>query len=159
MSTGSEGKESSEERQLRAQIEQTRAELGETVENLAAKADVRSRAQEKAAQTRAKAQARVAEVRTRVRSSDQDSSPGRATRVQERAGDFTHRAQDRAVAAGHQAQARLEQTHAPEHARDAARRVRAHTPERARSLAVPLAAAAAVALTAALWRRRAMRGC
>lgn len=41
--------------EIRAEIEQTREELGHTVEALAAKADVKARAQEKTAELKAKA--------------------------------------------------------------------------------------------------------
>jgi cobalamin biosynthesis Mg chelatase CobN len=45
---------------LRAEIKQTRAELGETVQALAAKADVKARAKEQVEQTKAKVKAQVA---------------------------------------------------------------------------------------------------
>ena len=48
---------------LRAQIERTRTELGETVEALAAKADVRARTREKLAGMTARAGHRAAEAR------------------------------------------------------------------------------------------------
>jgi len=47
---------------LRAEIKQTRAELGETVQALAAKADVKARAKESVEQTKAKVRAQVAEA-------------------------------------------------------------------------------------------------
>jgi ElaB/YqjD/DUF883 family membrane-anchored ribosome-binding protein len=47
---------------LRAEIKQTRAELGETVQALAAKADVKARAKESVEQTKAKVKAQVAEA-------------------------------------------------------------------------------------------------
>jgi Protein of unknown function (DUF3618) len=48
---------------LRAQIEQTRMELGKTVEALAAKADVRARTREKLAGMTARAGQRAADAR------------------------------------------------------------------------------------------------
>jgi Protein of unknown function (DUF3618) len=55
---------------LRAQIEQTRAELGDTVEALAARADVRARVRERLAAISARTRRTAAEaagaVRTRV---------------------------------------------------------------------------------------------
>jgi cobalamin biosynthesis Mg chelatase CobN len=52
---------------LRAEIKQTRAELGETVQALAAKADVKARAKEQVEQTKAKAKAQVHEATEKVR--------------------------------------------------------------------------------------------
>ena len=48
---------------LRAQIERTRTELGETIEALAAKADVRARTREKLAGMSARARHRAADAR------------------------------------------------------------------------------------------------
>jgi cobalamin biosynthesis Mg chelatase CobN len=53
--------------QLRAEIKQTRAELGETVQALAAKADVKARAKEQVEQTKQKVRAQAAETTGRVR--------------------------------------------------------------------------------------------
>lgn len=53
--------------ELRAQVEDLRAELGETVQALAAKADVRSRAQAKAARARMRVYDRTARMRGRAR--------------------------------------------------------------------------------------------
>lgn len=50
-------------KQLEAEIERTREQLGETVQELAARADVKSRAQAKAAQVRSNAAARAKTVR------------------------------------------------------------------------------------------------
>ena len=47
---------------LRAEIKQTRAELGETVQALAAKADVKSRAKEQVEQTKQKVKAQASEA-------------------------------------------------------------------------------------------------
>ncbi|MFI5496169.1 DUF3618 domain-containing protein [Actinoplanes sp. NPDC051859] len=52
---------------LRADIKQTRAELGETVQALAAKADVKARAKEQVEITKAKAKAQVHEATEKVR--------------------------------------------------------------------------------------------
>jgi cobalamin biosynthesis Mg chelatase CobN len=51
---------------LREEIKQTRAELGETVQALAAKADVKARAKESVEQTKAKVKAQAAEATGRV---------------------------------------------------------------------------------------------
>ncbi|AGL19603.1 DUF3618 domain-containing protein [Actinoplanes sp. N902-109] len=54
---------------LREEIKQTRAELGETVQALAAKADVKARAKEQVELTKANAKAKVVETTERVRAS------------------------------------------------------------------------------------------
>ena len=61
----SEPKPSIEE--LRADIKQTREELGETVQALAAKADVKARAKEQVEQTKLKVKAQAAEATEKVR--------------------------------------------------------------------------------------------
>ncbi|MEV6301649.1 DUF3618 domain-containing protein [Actinoplanes sp. NPDC051861] len=52
---------------LREEIRQTRADLGETVQALAAKADVKARAREQVAQTREKVRTQAVVVTDRVR--------------------------------------------------------------------------------------------
>jgi len=52
---------------LRAEIKQTRAELGETVQALAAKADVKARAKEQVEQTKQKVRAQAVEAGEKVR--------------------------------------------------------------------------------------------
>jgi cobalamin biosynthesis Mg chelatase CobN len=52
---------------LRAEIKQTRADLGETVQALAAKADVKARAKEQVEQTKQKVRAQAAEATEKVR--------------------------------------------------------------------------------------------
>jgi len=52
---------------LRAEIKQTRAELGETVQALAAKADVKARAKEQVEQTKQRVKDQAAEATQRVR--------------------------------------------------------------------------------------------
>jgi ElaB/YqjD/DUF883 family membrane-anchored ribosome-binding protein len=51
---------------VRAQVEQTREELGETVEALAYKADVKSRAHDKADEVKAKAQDAAEQVKAKA---------------------------------------------------------------------------------------------
>src|ERR1700723_226711 len=53
--------------ELQQEIEQTRQRLGETVDELAAKADVKARAQAKAAETTAQARDRAAEATAQAR--------------------------------------------------------------------------------------------
>jgi Protein of unknown function (DUF3618) len=55
--------------ELQQQIERTRERLGATVEELAAKADVKTRVQDKAMEVKASALAGVAEVSERIRRS------------------------------------------------------------------------------------------
>lgn len=52
---------------LRAEIKQTRADLGETVQALAAKADVKARAKEQVEQTKQKVKAQATEAGEKVR--------------------------------------------------------------------------------------------
>ena len=52
---------------LRAEIKQTRAELGETVQALAAKADVKARAKEQVEQTKRRVRAQAAEAAGKAR--------------------------------------------------------------------------------------------
>ncbi|HEX2774305.1 MAG TPA: DUF3618 domain-containing protein [Micromonosporaceae bacterium] len=52
---------------LRAEIAQTREELGDTVQALAAKADVKARVRESAAQTKARVRQRAAETTAQLR--------------------------------------------------------------------------------------------
>ena len=51
---------------MQEEIEQTRERLGQTVEELVAKADVKSRAQAKAAEVKVKAQDKAADVKSRA---------------------------------------------------------------------------------------------
>jgi hypothetical protein len=53
--------------EIQREIEQTREHLGRTVEDLAAKADVKSRAQAKVADAKARVQVKAAEVSERAR--------------------------------------------------------------------------------------------
>ena len=55
--------------EIQREIEQTREHLGQTVEQLAAKADVKARARAKADEMRAAAQDKAAELSSRVRQS------------------------------------------------------------------------------------------
>jgi hypothetical protein len=54
---------------LRAEIQQTRHDLGETVQALAAKADVKARAKEQVAQAKEKVRASVGQATEKVRDS------------------------------------------------------------------------------------------
>ncbi len=52
--------------EIQQEIEQTRERLGATVEELAAKADVKTRAQAKAAEVKTKAQAKAVDVKVKA---------------------------------------------------------------------------------------------
>ncbi|MEU6292389.1 DUF3618 domain-containing protein [Streptomyces sp. NPDC046988] len=111
--------------ELRRQIEQTRSQLGDTVEELAGKADVKGRAKARAADLRDKAGAMTVQLR---------SSASHAG----------HTVQDKAGRAGHSAE-----EHVPDRARGAVRTGLGHP----RMLLVAGAAACALA-TAGVLRHR-----
>ncbi|TQS26203.1 DUF3618 domain-containing protein [Microbispora sp. KK1-11] len=71
--------------EVRQEIERTRDHLGDTIEALAAKADVKARAQERVHATTAAARARVAGVTGRVREATPQPLRGAAGRVGEQA--------------------------------------------------------------------------
>ncbi|MER7400178.1 DUF3618 domain-containing protein [Streptomyces sp. NPDC000151] len=66
--------------QLRERVEHTREELGRTVEELAAKADVKARAKEKAGDAKAKAQDKADDAKAKV----QDAVVHSRARIQDR---------------------------------------------------------------------------
>ena len=67
--------------EIQQEIERTREHLGETVDELAAKADVKARARAKAAEMQVRAQQRAAEVSGRLKHRTVDVS-GRVKRSQ-----------------------------------------------------------------------------
>jgi len=67
------------EEEIQREIEQTRQRLGETVDELAAKADIKARAQATAAEAKERAQATAAEAKERVQATAADVS-GRVRR-------------------------------------------------------------------------------
>jgi cobalamin biosynthesis Mg chelatase CobN len=80
---------------LREEIRQTRAELGETVQALAAKADVKARAKEQVEHTKAKVKAQAAEATGRVR----DAALVASDKVRSAAANATATARDTAAQA------------------------------------------------------------
>ncbi|AEN08380.1 MULTISPECIES: DUF3618 domain-containing protein [unclassified Streptomyces] len=102
--------------ELRAQVEETRDELGRTVEALAGKADIKNRAQEKTAEVKDRAQEKTAEVKDRA----QEKTAEIRNRAQEKGTEVRNRAQE---AAG-QARIRLSTT-----AHTLGGKVQDHTPE------------------------------
>jgi Tfp pilus assembly protein FimV len=67
---------------LRAEIKQTRAELGETVQALTAKADVKARAKESVEQTKQKVKAQVAEATGKATDAVRSATHTVTTKVQ-----------------------------------------------------------------------------
>lgn len=90
MTSKSQDKHASESptpEQLRERVEHTREELGRTVEELAAKADVKTRAKEKAGDVKAKAQDKADDAKTKV----QDAVVHSRARIQDRTGTAAQR--------------------------------------------------------------------
>ncbi|MGF1341101.1 DUF3618 domain-containing protein [Streptomyces flavovirens] len=113
--------------ELRAQVEETRDELGRTVEALAGKADIKNRAQEKTAEVKDRAQEKTAEVKDRA----QEKTAEVKDRAQEKTAEIRNRAQEkgtevrnRAQEAAGQARIRLSTT-----AHTLGGKVQDHTPE------------------------------
>ena len=78
---------------LRQEIEHTRERLGETVDELAAKADIKARTQAKAAEATAQARDRAAEVTAQAR----DRAAKATAQARDRAAEVTAQARDRAA--------------------------------------------------------------
>jgi hypothetical protein len=79
--------------EIQQEIERTREHLGETVEELAAKADLKARARAKVAEVKAKAQDKATQVSERVRDKTADL-PGR---VRGKTADLPGRVKNRAA--------------------------------------------------------------
>jgi methylphosphotriester-DNA--protein-cysteine methyltransferase len=138
--------------ELRQQVAQTREQLGETVEQLAAKADVKARAQGKAAELagRVKGQAIQARAQAAARAGTvRDQLAGNAADVRRSAVDLGTSAKD-------QVSARV--TPAWEATPEPARQAVAKGASTARQHRVPLAAAAGALIVGLLilrwWRKR-----
>jgi len=101
---------------LRSEIAQTRAELGETVQALAAKADVKARAKDQVDQTKQKVKAQAAEAAQKARDAAVLAS-GKARTVATQA---TDRARDTATQAGE----KVRESGALDKAQDAREQVR-----------------------------------
>ncbi|KFG76151.1 DUF3618 domain-containing protein [Streptomyces mutabilis] len=93
--------------ELRQQIERTRSQLGDTVEELAGKADVKGRAKARAADLRDKAGAMTVQLRSSAAQAGH-TVQGKAHRaghaVRDKAGRAGHAVQDKAGQAGHAVQ-------------------------------------------------------
>jgi hypothetical protein len=114
---------------LQQEIEQTRQRLGETVDELAAKADVKARARATAAEAKERAQATAAEAKERAQATAAEA----ATRVQATAAGAAGRVQ--ATAAGMSGRVRQNEL------------VQRRWP-------VALAAGVLIVASVAIWRRR-----
>ncbi|WP_328497095.1 DUF3618 domain-containing protein [Streptomyces sp. NBC_00414] len=104
---GAEGPE-----ELRRRIEQTRNQLGETVEELAAKADVRGRARARGAELKDKASEAGHTVQGKAAQAGhvvQDKATEAGHVVQDKAVQAGHVVQDKAARAGHVVQERVPQ--------------------------------------------------
>lgn len=141
-----------DEAQLRQEIEQTREQLGETVEQLAAKADVKGRARVKTAELAGRMKSQTAQARTQA-----------ATRASSVGGQLAGRsavARQKVVAAGGMAKAQVQAKAAPvrEATPEPVRRVVANGASTAQQRRVPLAVAAVTPIAGYLvfrwWRKR-----
>jgi cobalamin biosynthesis Mg chelatase CobN len=137
-----------DEQELRHEIEQTREQLGETVEQLAAKTDVKSQARAKAAAVTGRVKDKTAQIRAKAG----DGGAG----VRSQAAGKTVQARQQATAAKNQIQARA--AGAWQAAPEGVRRTVAKGASTANQRRAPLAVAAAVLITGYLvfrwWRRR-----
>jgi cobalamin biosynthesis Mg chelatase CobN len=123
---------------LRAEIDQTRTDLGETVAALTAKADVKARAKQAAAQA-------VDDVKTRTKDAATKAVDGvKATvaHVTEQASDTASQVRERATSSAVAARDRVTDL-------DVAQTARRPVP-----IAVVAGAAALIALAIVIWRRR-----
>ncbi|EFF90381.1 circumsporozoite protein [Streptomyces sp. e14] len=104
-STGAVGAKGPDE--LRQQIERTRSQLGDTVEELAAKADVKGRARARAADLKDKAGALTVQLRSTAAQAGhrvQEKTALAGHRVQEKTAEAGHRVQEKTAEAEHRAQ-------------------------------------------------------
>ncbi|WP_406215093.1 DUF3618 domain-containing protein [Streptomyces canus] len=101
--------------ELRRQIERTRSELGDTVEELAGKMDVKGRARARAADLRDKAGAMTVQLRSSAAQAGHtvhDRATQAGHKVQDKAVKSGHKVQDRTLQAGHVTQGKASQTSA-----------------------------------------------
>jgi alanyl-tRNA synthetase len=141
-----------DEAELRQEIEQTREQLGETVEELAAKADVKGRARVKAAELAGRAKSTAAQARTQATT--------RASRVGGQLAGRSAVARQKVAAAGGTAKAQLQARAAPvrEATPEPVRCVVANGASTAQQRRVPLAVAAVTLIAGYVvfrwWRKR-----
>jgi uncharacterized protein DUF3618 len=141
-----------QEQALRQEIEQTRERLGATVEQLAAKTDVKGRARAKAAGLTGQVKGKTAQLRAKAAE--------RSLGVRGQVAGKTEVARQKAEAAGGTAKAQLQARAAPvwQAAPEPVRRTAATGASMAQRRPVPLAAAAAALVAGFLalrwWRKR-----
>ncbi|WP_067502872.1 DUF3618 domain-containing protein [Actinoplanes sp. TFC3] len=116
---------------LREEIKQTRAELGETVQALAAKADVKARAKEQVEVTKANAKAKVLETTEKVKASAASAAAAASEKVRAATAQSSEKVSQAVTVVGDKAR----ESGALEKAQDAREQVRSNP--------VPLAAVAA----------------
>ena len=145
--------------ELRRQIERTRSELGDTVEELAGKMDVKGRARARAADLRDKAGAMTVQLRSSAAQAGHtvhDRATQAGHKVQDKAVKSGHKVQDRTLQAGHVTQDRASQTSAA-----LERRAERSVPQPARPLVMAavrhpgpalIVAAALAAVVVVSWR-------
>jgi hypothetical protein len=141
-----------DEQELRQEIDQTRERLGETVEQLVAKTDVKGRARAKAAGLAGQVKSKTARVRAKAAE--------RGTNVRGQVAGATVTAGQQAAAAGGTAKAQLQARAAPvwDAAPEPVRRTAMKGASAARQRRVPLIAAVAALAAGSLvlrwWRKR-----
>ncbi|MFF1294655.1 MULTISPECIES: DUF3618 domain-containing protein [unclassified Streptomyces] len=99
--------------ELRRQIEQTRSQLGDTVEELAGKMDVKGRARARAADLRDKAGAMTVQLRSTAAQAGHtvhDKATQAGHKVHDTATHAGHRVHDRTLRAGHAAEGKASGT-------------------------------------------------
>lgn len=138
--------------ELQQEIGQTREELGQTVEQLVAKADVKARAQGKAAELAAQAKGQVGQVRAQAAAGAGSARDQLASKTAE--------ASQKAKSAGTAVTGQVAAAAAPawQAAPEPVRRALGHGVSQARQHRVPLAVAAGALVTGYLilrwWRKR-----
>jgi ElaB/YqjD/DUF883 family membrane-anchored ribosome-binding protein len=82
---GSEARESRDPDQIKQEIHETREEMGETVEALAGKADVKAQARQAADERKERLKSKAGEVRAKVRGATPEQAQQSAGQLAERA--------------------------------------------------------------------------
>jgi cell division septum initiation protein DivIVA len=137
--------------QLKTEIEETRQRLGDTVDQLAAKTDVKARAQSKVADAQARAQAKVADAQARAQATVADAQ-AKVADVTQRAKEKTGQIREQAATAGETGREQL-QSRTPE----PVKRVAAQGAEGARRYRTQLVIAAGAVVAGVIvlrWLRR-----
>jgi hypothetical protein len=140
------------EQELRAEIERSREALGETADQLVAKADVKGRAKAKAGELAGRVKSKTARTRAAV--------AGRAAKMRIRVASTTRVARQKAAAAGSTATAQAQARTAPvrQATPEPVRRAVAKVASTAKQRPAPLVASGAALIAACValrwWRKR-----